>query len=399
MKRKLYFLSIFFMIIYLVFLSFIPVSFLEKINIPLLSKIPLKKIFLISAAYKNEISARTAAVVDVNTGQVLYDKHMHIKSFPASLTKVLTTIIALEEGNLDDIVTVSKKAAYQEGSSIYLEVGEKIKLEDLLYGVMLASGNDASVAVAEHIAGTVDKFAKLMNIKAKKMGAKNSHFVNPSGLPDPNHFSTAYDQAMIMRYAIKNNVFRQITQTKHKTISWANNNWGRGLRNHNKLLWSYDDITGGKTGYTKAAGRCLVASSKRDSREVVAVVLDDPNDWLDIRNLLDYGLEEFKPVRIIDKGEIVYDLPWEESFEGELGLLTEKSIDLLVPNKGKIKVKKKIFLDEKLELPIKKGEVIGYLKLFDDNKMLAETKLIAHNDLNYNSIFLRFWYWINNLIL
>src|SRR5690554_5931043 len=141
---------------------------------------------------------------------------MHLKSFPASLTKVLTTIIALEEGNLRELVTVSRRAAYQEGSSIYLQEGEKIKLLDLLYGVMLASGNDAAVAVAEHIAGSIEDFAVMMNAKAREMGALNSNFINPSGLPDPDHYSTAYDLAMIMRYALKNGIFREITATRNK---------------------------------------------------------------------------------------------------------------------------------------------------------------------------------------
>ncbi|NLM97262.1 MAG: D-alanyl-D-alanine carboxypeptidase, partial [Halanaerobiaceae bacterium] len=219
------------------------------------------------------VSAKCAVVLDMETGQVLYNKNMSIKAFPASLTKILTTIIALEEGDINDIVKVSRRAAYQEGSSIYLQEGEEIKLEDLLYGVMLSSGNDASVAVAEHISGSIDEFALLMNEKAKEIGALNSNFKNPNGLPDPDHYSTAYDLAVIMRYAMKNKIFRTISGTKNRTISWAGNDWGRGLRNHNKLLWLYDDITGGKTGFTKAAGRCLAASAERNGREVIAVVL------------------------------------------------------------------------------------------------------------------------------
>ncbi len=345
------------------------------------------------------ISAKNAAVVDVETGQVLYDKHMHVKAFPASLTKVLTTIVALEEGNIKDIVKVSRRAAYQEGSSIYLQEGEEIKLEDLLYGVMLASGNDASIAVAEHISGSVDKFADLMNKKAKEMGAINSNFINPNGLPDTNHYSTAYDLAMIMRYAMKNKVFRQITKTKNKTISWADNDWGRGLRNHNKLLWSYDDITGGKTGYTRAAGRCLLASASKDGREVVAVVLSDSNDWINIRKLLDFGLEKYKRVRVIEKGETIYSFPWQESREGELGLIAGGSIYMLIPRDGgKVKLKKEVYLKPELELPIKKGEVVGYLKIVDqEDKSVGHVDLLSLNDLNYNSIFLRFWHWLNTI--
>lgn len=372
MKRKLYFLSIFLFL----------VLTLHIFNSPVLARgLP-------------QLSARSAVLIDVETGQVLYNKHMHLKSFPASLTKVLTTIIALEEGNPQELVKVSRRAAYQEGSSIYLQEGEKIKLLDLLYGVMLASGNDAAVAVAEHIAGSIEDFAVMMNAKAREMGALNSNFINPSGLPDPDHYSTAYDLAMIMRYALKNGIFREITATRNKTIPWADNDWGRGLRNHNKLLWQYDDITGGKTGYTRAAGRCLVASAKREGREVVAVVLNAPDDWLDVRRLLDYGLEAFKKVRLVAEGEPIYSLAWENSDKGKLDLLAAKALEVLIPEVGEVRLKKELYLKEDLKLPIREGQPLGLLCFRDEDKVLVETELLAAENLNYNSLFLRFWHWL-----
>lgn len=372
MKRKLCFLSIFLFL----------VLTLHIFNSPVLARgLP-------------QLSARSAVLIDVETGQVLYNKHMHLKSFPASLTKVLTTIIALEEGNPQELVKVSRRAAYQEGSSIYLQEGEKIKLLDLLYGVMLASGNDAAVAVAEHIAGSIEDFAVMMNAKAREMGALNSNFINPSGLPDPDHYSTAYDLAMIMRYALKNGIFREITATRNKTIPWADNDWGRGLRNHNKLLWQYDDITGGKTGYTRAAGRCLVASAKREGREVVAVVLNAPDDWLDVRRLLDYGLEAFKKVRLVAEGEPIYSLAWENSDKGKLDLLAAKALEVLIPEVGEVRLKKELYLKEDLKLPIREGQPLGLLCFRDEDKVLVETELLAAENLNYDSLFLRFWHWL-----
>jgi D-alanyl-D-alanine carboxypeptidase (penicillin-binding protein 5/6) len=372
LKRKLCFLSIFLFL----------VLTLHIFNSPVLARgLP-------------QLSARSAVLIDVETGQVLYNKHMHLKSFPASLTKVLTTIIALEEGNPQELVKVSRRAAYQEGSSIYLQEGEKIKLLDLLYGVMLASGNDAAVAVAEHIAGSIEDFAVMMNAKAREMGALNSNFINPSGLPDPDHYSTAYDLAMIMRYALKNGIFREITATRNKTIPWADNDWGRGLRNHNKLLWQYDDITGGKTGYTRAAGRCLVASAKREGREVVAVVLNAPDDWLDVRRLLDYGLEAFKKVRLVAEGEPIYSLAWENSDKGKLDLLAAKALEVLIPEVGEVRLKKELYLKEDLKLPIREGQPLGLLCFRDEDKVLVETELLAAENLNYNSLFLRFWHWL-----
>ena len=340
------------------------------------------------------VSATAAAVLDLASGQVLYNKHMHLRRPPASITKILTTIIALEEAAPEELVTVSRRAVYQEGSSIYLAEGEKISLEELLYGIMLSSGNDASVAVAEHIAGTVEKFCDLMNRRAREMGAQNSNFVNPHGLPQADHYSTAYDLAMIMCYAMNNEVFRRITATKYKTISWAGNDWGRGLRNHNKLLWRYSDISGGKTGYTRAAGRCLIASAGRDNREVVAVLLNSSNDWLESRNLLDYGLDHFKQVTLLEKGELIHEIDWAGSREGRLGLITESPITVLVPQGDRTIVKKELYIKSELELPIMKGDLVGSLQISVDDRLLNRTDLIAQNDLNYNSIFLRFWHWM-----
>jgi len=344
-------------------------------------------------------TATAAILIDGETGQILYEKNSHLHRPPASLTKILTAIIAIEEGNLQDRVKVSQRAVYQEGSSIYLEEGEELRLEELLYAILLASGNDASVAIAEHISGSVEKFALLMNKKARDMGAISSNFLNPSGLPQAGHISTAYDLAMIMRYSLKNSVFSRIISTKTRTISWDNNEWGRGLRNHNKLLWSYEDITGGKTGYTKAAGRCLLASARKGDREVIAVVLNCPDDWLEVRNLLNYGLNNFKQVNVINKGEVIHQILWEDAREGKLSIMAGDQVNILIPSGGEIKIKKELYIKPELKLPIKKGEIIGYLKIYSKGELFSKSDLIALNDLNYNSIFLRFWSWLTTLNL
>ena len=352
----------------------------------------------LAVASPPEVSAATAVVIDGETGQVLYDKHMHIQRYPASITKILTAIAALEEGNPDDLVTVSRNAAYQEGSSIYLEEGEKIPLKDLLYGILLASGNDAAVAIAEHIAGSVAEFAELMNEKAQKMGAQNSNFLNPSGLPETGHYSTAYDLAVIMRYALQNETFAEITATRHKTISWAGKDWGRGLRNHNKLLWSHPDATGGKTGYTRAAGRCLVSSAARDGREVVAVVLNSPNDWHDNTRLMDYGLDNFKKVIAITNGEVLSTLPWEQALEKELQIVTTEPVAVVVPVGGQTVIRKIIDLNSNLTLPVSKGQQIGKLTIYESDILIKETELVAASNLTFNSLFMRYWYKMTQLL-
>lgn len=354
----------------------------------------------VKAIQQPNISATSAAVIDVETGQVLYNKNMNLRRPPASLTKILTAIIAIEEGNLKDIVTVSRRAVYQEGSSIYLQQGEKISLEELLYGVMLESGNDASIAVAEHISGSVEEFASLMNKRAREMGVKYSNFLNPNGLPQSGHYSSAYDLAMIMSYALKNETFARITATKSKTIS-SGNNWGRSLTNHNELLWSYPGVSGGKTGYTRAAGPCLQASARRNGREVVAVVLNSvskKSKYEEIRRLLDYGLNNFKKINIVNKGDIIYKLDWKEAKEKKLILVTESPLIAVIPKGGKIKIKKELSLKTELMLPINKGEKMGSLSIYSNGHFLGKTNVLAENNLTFNSIYLQFSYWLSSYI-
>ncbi len=345
----------------------------------------------IYASTKPEISAVTAVLLDGETGQVLYDKNMHIQRAPASTTKILTAIIAIEEGDLKEKVKVSRNAAYQEGSSIYLEPGEKITLEELVYGILLASGNDAAVAIAEHISGSIEEFSRLMNKRAIEMGARNSNFLNPNGLPQTGHLSTAYDLAVIMKYALQNEKFSQITATRHKTISWANKEWGRGLRNHNKLLWNYKYCTGGKTGFTKAAGRCLVASAEKEDRQVISVVLNSPVDWTDSRKLLDYGFDNFKKIKAVEAGELIYNLEWEQSLEKELQFIADNDIYVVIPDGGEVTINKRININNNLSLPVTKGQHTGWLTLSHNDIKIKKIKLFAGNNLNYSSLFMRFW--------
>ncbi len=369
---------------------------MQKVKYICIMIILLLFIFLNSVtASEPEIKAKAAVLMDVKTGQVLYNKHMHVKLPPASLTKILTAITAIEEGNLQDTVVVSRKAAYQEGSSIWLQEGEKLTLVELIYAVMLASANDAAVAVAEHISGSVEEFSVLMNKKAEEIGALNSNFLNPSGLPCSGHYSTAYDLAKIMCYSLKNKQFAEITSTKYKTISWADHPWDRGLRNHNKLLWSYEGITGGKTGYTKAAGRCLLTSASREGREVVAVVLNCSDDWFASKKLMDYGLKNFRYKKLFVEGEKICKITVENSAEKYCHLLAGKSVSITVPEGGSITIKKEINLLPSVDLPVKKGEKMGDISVYEENNLIAKVELLAEKDLNYNSFYKRLW---SNLI-
>ncbi len=208
-----------------------------------------------------ELDGAAAVLMEQGTNRVLYAQNENEKLAPASTTKVMTCILAIENGDLDKVVTVSKNASGVEGSSIWLSQGEHITLGDLLYGLMLSSGNDAAVAIAEEIGGSVDGFVEMMNNKAKEIGALNTNFANPNGLPDDNHYTTAYDLALICSYAMQNETFRTIVSTEYKEISWEGHEYLRVLKNKNKLLWQYDGCTGIKTGYTKSAGKCLTSAA------------------------------------------------------------------------------------------------------------------------------------------
>ncbi|WP_029099547.1 D-alanyl-D-alanine carboxypeptidase family protein [Brevibacillus thermoruber] len=253
-----------------------------------------------------DVSAEAAALIDVASGRILYAKNGSKKMRIASLTKTMTAIVAIESGRLQDVVTVPKEAVGVDGSSIYLKQGEKLTLEELLYGLMLRSGNDAAVAVAHHVGGSVPGFVYLMNEKAALIGMTHTNFTNPHGLDDSNmHYSTAEDMAKLSAYALHNPVFRQIVSTKVKSISWEGEKWDRRLQNKNKLLHLYNGADGVKTGYTKLAKRCLASSATRDGRQLAAITLNAPDDWNDSMKLLDWGFEHFAVSRVVTKGQTV----------------------------------------------------------------------------------------------
>lgn len=253
------------------------------------------------------VSAQAAVLLDAESGRVLYEKNGHEPLRIASITKIMTAIVAIELGDLDDVVTVSPNASGVEGSSIYLLPGEKLSLEDLLYGLMLRSGNDAAVAIAEHIGGSVEGFVFLMNQKARELGMEHTVFSNPHGLDThEEHYSTAYDMALLSAYAMKNETFAQIVATKRKTVPMPGEEWDRVWYNKNRLLSMYPYADGIKTGYTKRAGRTLVSSSTKDGHRLIAVTLNAPNDWQDHMALYEYGYRKYRQVTLAQEGALVH---------------------------------------------------------------------------------------------
>lgn len=260
---------------------------------------------------KPSVSAQNAILMDQSNGTVLFEKSAKDPQLIASITKIMTAVLAIESGKMDETVIVSHQAAYTEGSSIYLKEGEEIKLEDLVYGLMLRSGNDAATAIAESVGGSVEGFAYLMNEKATWLGMDNSHFDNPHGLDSEEHYSTAYDMALLTKYAMENAQFVKITgaeafHSDQRTYSWGNKN---------KLLTTYYSHTiGGKTGYTKAAGRTLVSIAEKDGITLIAVTLNDPNDWQDHIRLFDWGFDQYEVTNTLQNKSPIMKTEKQKSF-------------------------------------------------------------------------------------
>jgi D-alanyl-D-alanine carboxypeptidase len=245
------------------------------------------------------ISAQKAILLDADTGRVIYEKRADEKSLIASTTKIMTALIICEQCNVLDRMRIPKEAVGIEGSSMYLQEGEVFSLQELLYGMMLHSGNDAATALAIYCGGTVEGFAEMMNDKARMLKMNSTHFVNPHGLDAPDHYSTARDLAVLARYAMENPIFAQTVSTKSVTVG------NRALTNHNKLLWRVEGADGVKTGYTKAAGRILVSSAQRQGRRLIAVTIEDGNDWSDHAALYQDGFAHYHIRQLIETDQIL----------------------------------------------------------------------------------------------
>ncbi len=278
-------------------------------------------------------NARAAALIDVESGRILYSSRGNERMKIASLTKIMTAIVAIEHGNLSDAVRTSRRAAGKEGSSIYLKVGEEMSLQNLLYGLMLRSGNDAATAIAEHVGGSEEGFVYLMNKKAELLGLENTRFANPHGLDDADHYSSANDMAKLTAYALRNAVFRDIVKTRVKTVPNPNDSWDYNWTNKNKMLALYEGADGVKTGYTKQAFRCLVSSATRNGQQLAAVTLNDGDDWADHRRLLDWGFGNYPLEALAENGQKLagYELSVARSFryplaEGERQAVTTRLV-------------------------------------------------------------------------
>lgn len=272
-----------------------------------------------------------AILLDAETGDILYEKLARQRRDPASTTKVVTAILALERGQLSDQVKISRRAAYTPGSSMGIKPGEIYSLHDLLHGLLLRSGNDAAVAIAEHLAGSVEAFAEWMNQRAKELGAKSSHFVNPHGLTHADHYSTAYDLAVLTRHALSIPWFAGVVALKQQPLTYEQLDRDVVLHNTNRLLHSLEGADGVKTGTTAAAGPCLIASATRDEQRLVVVVLKAYNRWRESAELLEWGFRNYRLVYLGRAGEVVTQTQVQGGRPRTLGLALQRDAAVVLP--------------------------------------------------------------------
>lgn len=312
-------------------------------------------------------SASCGILMDQDSGRILYSNNIHKVRSVASISKIMTGILAIESGKLDSMVTIDDVILKAYGSAIYLQVGEEISLRNLVYGLMLRSGNDAALAIAKFVSGSVDEFVLLMNKKAKEIGMKNTTFNNPSGLDqEKGNYSTAYDMAILTSYAMKNDTYSKIVGTKKHTVKTNKNNYL--WKNKNKLLYNYSYTTGGKTGFTEIAKRTLVSTASKDNLNLVVVTLNDGNDFLDHKSLYEEAFSSLKSYELLKKGPI--EILNENYYEG-YDFIIKDSFSYPMYDEEKDSVLLSFRLEKKREY--KKNDKVGVVNVFLGDKKIYET--------------------------
>ncbi len=336
------------------------------------------------------VSARSAVLIDADTGRILYEQDAHTRRGMASTTKIMTALVALENAALDTVVSVDPRACGVEGSSVYLYENEKITVETLLYALMLQSANDAAAALAYEIAGSIDAFADMMNERADTLGLTATHFENPHGLDGETHYTTAYELALIAAEALENETFAKIVATEKKAVPLHNGTATRLLVNHNRLLREYDDIIGVKTGFTKKCGRTLVSAAERDGVRLICVTLNDGNDWQDHRALLDYGFSLYGETQLAAIGEYSHTVAVCGGTSDQVKVSNTEALSLMLP-KTHGEITSVIELPRFLYAGFQKGDAIGRVVFYADGERLGEVVLYAENGVAVQKEEKSFW--------
>lgn len=361
-------------------------SILKKfIEINLIFSIVFLSCFLRVAAEENQldINAQNGAIlINATTGDVIYEKNADKIAPMASTTKIMTTLLALEQNNIDEPFVVDPNAIKIEGSSMGLKEGDCVTIRDLCYGMMLPSGNDAANVVATKIAGSIDEFVKMMNMRAQELGLKNTNFCTPSGLDTSEkneHHSTARDMALLTQKAMENSDFCEICSQSYKKLTFGNPPTNRAIRNHNRLLREFDGACGVKTGFTKKAGRCLVAAAQRDDLKLISVVLKDHDDWNDSKALFEYGFSKYSLKELpSDFSDIKLSIA--EQYDKIFGVKPEKILKIHATSEMINNVKVQIKTDPFYFLPLEQGDIVGEVEYFLNEKLIGKVNLCANID-------------------
>ncbi|MBR4123199.1 MAG: D-alanyl-D-alanine carboxypeptidase [Clostridia bacterium] len=323
-------------------------------------------------------SAKAAILINGDTGEVIYEQNADEKLPMASTTKIMTALLLCENGDFEKEITVTAEMLRVEGSSMGLLANDKVTFHDLLYGLLLASGNDAANVVAFALGGTVNGFVGLMNKKAEQLGLNSTHFVTPSGLDADGHYTTARDLSTLARIAMQNKDFALAASCESAVLNYGNPPYRRSLTNHNKLLKTFDGAVGVKTGFTKKSGRCLVSAARRDGKYLIAVTLNDANDWKDHTELLEYGFNEIKLVDISPK-KTKYSIPVVNGEQVSLDIKIEPyAVSFFKNNDFSCEVN----LPKFLYAPINKGDIIGSVVYKKGETLIDKVDILANKDID-----------------
>jgi D-alanyl-D-alanine carboxypeptidase (penicillin-binding protein 5/6) len=347
-------------------------------------------VFPITVYGKNEVNdslqpqtvGKSVILMDIESGRVLYEKNSRQELPPASVTKIMTALLVIENGDLNDEVVISEHAAETPESTVYLEPGEKLTRMELLYACMLPSANDACVALAESVTGSEENFIELMNIRARQLGMKNTHYCNPHGLDDEQHYTTAYDLALLSRHALKNPVFTDITSTPRKVIPWESREEDRLLLNQNRLLYRYEGAYGVKTGFTRQAGNCVVGAAKRGNMNLIAISLNSPAVYDDLINMLDYGFNNFRLVELADTDQLSAEVTVLGGASKTVKAEPAQKVQVAIADNERPYISYKINAVSEISAPVKQGDILGVIKIYKKDEQIGEVNLLASQSVN-----------------
>jgi len=336
------------------------------------------------------ISSKSAILMDVSSGQILYEKNAHDKLPPASVTKVMTMLLCVESLDsgkikLDDKVQISDTSAGMGGSQIFLEQGEVQDVNSLLKGIAVASANDACVAMAEHVAGSVEGFVDMMNAKAQELGMKDTHFANTNGLPIDNHYTSAHDIALMSRELLKHESINKYLTTWMDEVIVGKKQVKVGLANTNKMIKHYKGSTGVKTGFTQEAKYCLSASAKRGETHLVSATLGaetSPERFKDASTLLNFGFANYESVKLCSKDDNMATLTLDKAEDNKVSLVAKENLTVLIKKGGNKDFTREVKINENPSIPIKKGTVLGQVEVYQGKKMVGAVDLVNTKDIN-----------------